>query len=613
MAISSALNIALSGLRANQRQLDSTANNVANASTIGYSRKIVTTSQQVAGEHINGVRADVMTRQINLQVQRQWRIAVAGAEYASVRATTFSRLDDAFGGPGNPNSLDALFNTFTQTLETLAASPDNPTTRVEAVNSAEQLALGIRQLSTDIQTLRQEAEEGLGSAVTEVNELLRRIADIDKQIVSTKTGGASVAGLEDERDLAVDRLSELMDIRVLDQQNGAISISTTSGTLLYDDQPVQLGFDVHGTIGPNAHWSDDPAERRVGTLVIQSGPGKGIDLFADGAIRSGHIAALKDLRDVTLVEAQAQVDELAARLSEALSTTPVAGTETAGPADGFAIDLTGIREGNVVRMTSVAGGVEQSFSIVATNGTFTGTDRYTADPGDTVIPIDFTQADGDIEAAIQAALGADYAVTYAGGQLTVEDATGGTVDITAMDARITAGGVEGQPALAVFLDAATGEPFTGLTAGEDPRVGLASRLILNPALKLDPGLMVRYDAAIEIGDDVRPRALLDSIAATRFTFDPGVGIGSRTVPFSGTIEQFVRQVVATQGANSSAAVSLAEGQSIVAANLELRYEESRSVNIDEEMARLVELQTAYSANARVLTVAQEMLDALLSI
>ena len=48
-------------------------------------------------------------------------------------------------------------------------------------------------------------------------------------------------------------------------------------------------------------------------------------------------------------------------------------------------------------------------------------------------------------------------------------------------------------------------------------------------------------------------------------------------------------------------------------NLELRYEESRKVDIDQEMGYLVELQTAYSANARVLTVAQEMIDALLAI
>ncbi len=613
MSISSALNIALTGLRTNQRQLDATANNVANAGTAGYSRKVVTTSQVVTGDSVNGVEADVMTRRINLQVQRQWRLAVSGAEYAAVRSASLSRLDASFGGPDNPNSLDALFNTFVQKLEQLAASPDNPTTRLEAVNGAEQMALGLRTLSGDIQGLRQDAEEGLAVAVDEVNELLRRIADLDSQVVSTKVTGASTAGLEDERDIAVDRLAELVDIRVSDQRNGAIAIHTTSGTMLYDDEPVVLRFDGTGVVQPTSAWSSDPAERTLGTIVIAGGPGAGIDLFADDAFRSGHIAALRDLRDVTLVEAQAQVDELAARLSEALSTTPVAGSETAGPADGFSIDLAGIREGNVVTLSYVSGGAETRVSFVATAGSFSGNDRYTADPSDTVVPIDVTGSDADIQTAIQAALGASFTVTYAGGQLEVLDATGGTIDVTGLDARITAPGLTGQPALPVFLDAATGEPFTGLVGGEDPRVGLASRLMINPALKLDPAYMVRFAADTPAGDDTRPRAILDALTSARFAFDPGVGIGTRTAPFTGTVGDFVKQVASTQGSNASAAKSLADGQGIVAANLEIRYEESRAVSIDEEMARLVELQTAYSANARVLTVAQEMLDALMRI
>ncbi len=94
--------------------------------------------------------------------------------------------------------------------------------------------------------LRQDAEDGIATAVTEANELLQRIADLDKQVVLTKATGDSAAGLEDERDVAVDRLAELMDIRVTDQRNGAIAIQTTSGNLLYDDIPVQLRFDARG-------------------------------------------------------------------------------------------------------------------------------------------------------------------------------------------------------------------------------------------------------------------------------------------------------------------------------------------------------------------------------
>jgi flagellar hook-associated protein 1 FlgK len=461
--------------------------------------------------------------------------------------------------------------------------------------------------------LRQDAEDGIATAVTEANELLQRIADLDKQVVLTKATGDSAAGLEDERDVAVDRLAELMDIRVTDQRNGAIAIQTTSGNLLYDDIPVQLRFDARGAMTPASQYSTDPDERGVGTIIVESGPGRGFDLFAEDAIRSGHIAALRELRDVTLVEAQAQLDELAAKMSFALSSRSVEGSPTAGPDDGYAADITGIKEGNVFTLDYTAGGTQTRISFVATEGAVTLGDDFTAEAGDTVVPIDFTQADGDIQAAIQAALGADFTVAYAAGQLEITDATGGTVDITGLNARISVDGLQDDPALPVFLDSGTSEAFSGLVGGEDRRLGLASRLIVNPALKQDPAYLVRWQANTEQSDDTRPRALLDSLSDTGFSFDPATGIGTQTAPYGGSIAQFVRQVVSTQGASASAAQSLAEGQSIVTTNLEVRYEQSREVNIDEEMASLIELQTAYQANARVLTVAQQMIDSLLSI
>ena len=68
-----------------------------------------------------------------------------------------------------------------------------------------------------------------------------------------------------------------------------------------------------------------------------------------------------------------------------------------------------------------------------------------------------------------------------------------------------------------------------------------------------------------------------------------------------------------QRAAAASAQSLDEGQSVALATAQGRFSASAGVNIDEEMSRLIELQTAYSANARVLTAARDMLDTLLRI
>jgi flagellar hook-associated protein 1 FlgK len=69
--------------------------------------------------------------------------------------------------------------------------------------------------------------------------------------------------------------------------------------------------------------------------------------------------------------------------------------------------------------------------------------------------------------------------------------------------------------------------------------------------------------------------------------------------------------VETQGAAIQGAVSLNEGQQIALKSMEARFAERSGVNIDQEMASLIELQNAYAANARLISAAKEMMDLLL--
>lgn len=613
MGIGSALNVTLTGLRTAQSQLDITANNIANAGNANYSRKAINTQALVVGSVVYGVAPAQVTRELNVQVQRQWRLGAGAAEYTDVRAQMLDRLQAAFGGPADPGSLDKTFNRFSSAMEALSTSPDSPIKRQDVIVAASAFAAKIRDLSNSVQELRQDAESNIAVLTDEANTLLQRIAAIDKQIVATGSGGNSTAGLDDERDAAVDRLSQLFDIRVEDQKYGAIAIYTTGGTLLYDDNPVQFYFDERSVVSATSQWSSDPAERNVGTLKIATGPGAGLDLFADDGLRAGAIAAYKELRDETLVQAQRQLDELAARLSQALAQTSVEGTAVTVPDDGFSLEVGGIVEGDVISLDFTNGSGAQRISLVATAGSFTGDDDYTAVAGDTVHAIDFTQGDAAIQADIQTALGANFTVAYSGGTLTVTDASGGAITIDGLSARISRTGLQDDKALPLFVDSATLRPYTGLVDGSDNRLGLSSRLMVNPSVAADPAYLVKYAATTPEGDSARPRALLSALRETRFSYDPQTGLGSRTAPYSGSLQTFLTQVVTHQGTQATSARQMADGQAIVAANLAERYNASREVDIDTEMAALIELQTAYQANARVMTAAREMLDVLMNI
>jgi flagellar hook-associated protein 1 FlgK len=97
------------------------------------------------------------------------------------------------------------------------------------------------------------------------------------------------------------------------------------------------------------------------------------------------------------------------------------------------------------------------------------------------------------------------------------------------------------------------------------------------------------------------------------TFAPQSGIGSASAPFSGSLSAFLRQVMSLQGQAAEAANSLRDGQNVVLNSLRQRFIDASSVNIDAEMANLLNLQTAYAANARVLTTIKEMFQELMRI
>jgi flagellar hook-associated protein 1 FlgK len=96
-------------------------------------------------------------------------------------------------------------------------------------------------------------------------------------------------------------------------------------------------------------------------------------------------------------------------------------------------------------------------------------------------------------------------------------------------------------------------------------------------------------------------------------FSPASGIGTTTAPFVGSLPVFIREMISAQGQAIEVAKSLQKGQDIVVKSLQERLNASSAVNIDTEMANLLALQTAYNANARVMTAARDMLNFLLQL
>ena len=171
---------------------------------------------------------------------------------------------------------------------------------------------------------------------------------------------------------------------------------------------------------------------------------------------------------------------------------------------------------------------------------------------------------------------------------------------------------DGHQEFPLFVDSSTGQAYTGLTNGTDNITGLAARISVNPKVVADPSLTVKYDSSTLSGDGTRPQAILDALDGRTYAYSATIGIGSASTPFTGSFEGLLSQVINTQGAQVEDAQNVADGQSVVSSNLKERYDNSRAVDLDTELMSLIQLQNSYSANARVLSVAQELMDVLMN-
>jgi flagellar hook-associated protein 1 FlgK len=438
MGLMMALNAAVSGLRTTQSAMNITAQNVANANSTGYTRRTMSPIQKLAGDQTTGVREGEIQRVLNVLTQRQLRLELAGASYTSSMAAYARQLDRLFGTPGEAGALDSMVNDFTGSLQALLNDSGSSAARLSVLDKAGVLASQLSRVSDSVQAMRTESEGRIGLAVERANELLTGIAGANQRILSNPS--LNDPGLLDERDRLINELSQLMDVQAAYAADGSVSLSTTAGLSLFNgSQPVKLTFDGRTNLAPQSVYSTDPALRTVGTITAVNGSGAGTDVIANGMIRSGEIAALIEMRDKTLVQAQRQLDELAAGLSRALSDYKVDGTAVAGPPDGFSLDMTGWKPGNTLTLDYRQGAATGRIIFLATNGGapagITGADL--GDPAATVVQVNIAGGYAAAAASIQAALtGAGIAVTAtnpAGSTLQlVDDGAPNTSDVTGL-------------------------------------------------------------------------------------------------------------------------------------------------------------------------------------
>ncbi len=299
------LNAALSGLRVSQQQINVISNNVANVGTPGYTRKLLPQSAQSIEGATVGVRAETIIRNVDINLERDLWTQVSSTSFHDIQVEYLDRIQQFHGPPDQELSVAAELARLKDAFAILADTPEDAFALSNVVNEAQDASDKINNLSKLLTTLRNDAQNEIESTVTEINGLLRQIADLNDQVQVNTNLGRSTALLEDQRDEAINGLSQLIEISFFQRGDGVLVVQTNDGAELASDRVTPLTFDGN-PLGPTSYYPDSVNGVFVGDPDTQI---SAVDITT--RTPGGKLGGLIELRDTTFPKQMAQLDELA--------------------------------------------------------------------------------------------------------------------------------------------------------------------------------------------------------------------------------------------------------------------------------------------------------------
>ena len=576
MSFSAIRSIAYSSLANTQLQMALTSSNVANADTEGYTRKVATQAAVYTGTVGSGVSVTAITSTVDKYLLQD----LVGATSTAAAATTTESYADKLqnllgattGGDSGGTSLANSIADLETALSELSGTPESETLKASSVAALDTLASQLRETSDGIQGLRADADSAIEDAVSTINTALNAIDALNGQIAAAQSRGEATADLEDTRNTALQTLSGQIDVKYYVTSDNQMRISTASGTTLLDSRAHELSSSSATTVTSATVFSGITVE--------------GKDITAE--VGSGTVGALIAQRDSVLPAAQAELDELATGLIDTLNSIHNAGTSLPAPSS-----LTG--------STALAAG--DAFS------------------GSGTVRLAVTDADGALVSYQDLDLSAYSTVSDLVSALDGIDGLSASLDASG---RVVIAADDANTGIAIAdIDSAVGTADQGLSdylglndlmSGSD-----ASTIAVRKDLLATPGLLATSQLSVEtspsvgdhvvsIGESGISQALDEALSAPQSFAAAGTLKASNT-SFADYATKIVAGIAATATNSASASETSQSAQQSLADSLASQS----GVNLDEETAKLSELEQQYSMAAQLLETLNSMFDTLLQV
>lgn len=560
MSLSASLGIATSSLRTIQTRLAVASNNIANADNPNYTAKRAEVSTRISGGEGYGVDITSIAARVDTNLLRGIVSANSGNRAAQTLFGYMKALSSTLGSLTTGSGEDTLSSRLTalqNALDKVSGTPESAPLKAQAVSALDDAATSLRSLSGEVQKLRGNADADIAKAVTASNEAMRTIASLNIGIVRAKAAGQPTGDLEDQRNAALQKLSGHLDVSGTVDANGAMTVSTGTGQVLVGSEVHELRF--------------TPTARIDGGTVYPGGL-SGITLDGQtitGSIASGSLSALIKMRDSTLPALQKDLDTIAVSLRDTLNGIANGGSAVPPPNS-----LTGTSRHAATDALNGSGTLR--IAITGANGKVTDTRDIDLSAHPTV---------GSLVAAINAVPGLSARLDDTGRlMLRTTQATSGVA--------LAGGSIGGKNVSGAF---GLNDVLTGTGAAD---------VTVKPDLAANPGLMP--SGALPAAASLTAGSLVASSGSGALTRQMADGLRAAKLANAAS------DLIAGTGAAMNAAKSRANVAETGLNTLTSRFSSQYGVNVDEENAKVLELQQAYSASAHILSVVRSTFSDLLS-
>lgn len=261
-------------IMAQQTALEVTGHNMANANTPGYTRQIpnlvttipyhtpALTNSNKAGQLGTGVKVADIERIRDVFLDQQIRNEAKTAGYWDSIHDALAKMEVILNEPSS-DGLRAVMDMYWESWQDLTAYPESEAVRSTVAQRGLALADAFNHMHKQLTELREDLNASVEIKVNEINTITKQISDLNAQILNIQIAGKQPNDLEDKRDLLLDQLSQIIDIKTFTDHNGMVAVQLGGRTLVQGRDYTELTTEQDSQGMHLVIWADTKVRARI--------------------------------------------------------------------------------------------------------------------------------------------------------------------------------------------------------------------------------------------------------------------------------------------------------------------------------------------------------------